>query len=167
MAKATASLLEYHCMTEFLSEVWHWLVLGVALIVIHRFEVLRWVGISAVAVGLLWLLPIDGLSDWLGQQEGRMLLWVAISCIMIGASIAYKLLKNANSLEVEMNNVRGIIIDWNDGKGKIKFVKSYGGRDVWQATSDDELSRDDTAVVSSIDLEQSTVTVTMVPSAES
>ncbi len=136
---------------------WHWVAFGLALLVGDLLLVnsyyLVWLGLGAAAVGVL-MLPFPGIG-----LVVQMVLWGVISIAMIVAWIKLRGRFAKLRRPESMIGVRGVVLDWAGGKGSVKFQRPYGGRDIWQASSDHELSRGDSAQVTAVDAEQKTVTL--------
>ncbi len=56
-------------------------------------------------------------------------------------------------------SMRGIVVNWSEGKGSVKFLKPYGDSDLWQASSKENIGLGDTVKVTGVDMEQKIVTI--------
>ncbi len=136
-----------------------WLVAGITLLVADMVIVgsfyLMWLGLSCMLVaGILGLAP--DLSILV-----QVILWGVFSFVLLACWVMFgkKILKRINRPE-KMLGVTGVITEWHDGTGKIRFQRPYDGNDLWQAASSDrQFSIGDNAKVTKIEYETRTVTV--------
>lgn len=135
-------------------EWWHWIVLGIALMVaelaVPQF-VLFWFGLGALLVGLsLLVLPGLGLT-------AQLLLWTLASLVMI--FLWFRVFKRgAHKTRIGMSdaNVVGEIgVLTRDvepfRRGSVRFQKPLMGSEVWECIADESIQINDRVRVTSIE----------------
>lgn len=128
---------------EFQFEVWHWLVLGMALLAIEMFVPIftaLWFGVAALVVGiLLWFMP-----NW--SPAGQMLTWGILS--IVSALLWFKYLKPLSvdrtkaglSREAVIGQVGFITVIPQDSQvGTVRFSLPVLGDDEWLCRSEEQL----------------------------
>ncbi len=135
-------------------EWWHWIVLGIALIVaelaVPQF-VLIWFGLGSLLVGLLLLvLPGMGLT-------AQFLLWTLASLAMI--ALWFKVFKRgAHKTRIGMSDANvvgevGVLTRAVEPfeRGSVRFQKPLMGSEVWECIADESIRANDRVRVTSIE----------------
>lgn len=135
-------------------EWWHWIVLGIALIVaelaVPQF-VLIWFGLGSLLVGLVVVvLPGMGLT-------AQFLLWTLASLAMI--ALWFRVFKRgAHKTRIGMSdaNVVGEVGVLTRGvepfeRGSVRFQKPLMGSEVWECIADESIRANDRVRVTSIE----------------
>lgn len=119
---------------------WHWLVMGVALVILEMFVptfALLWFGVSAMVVALLlWLLPGLGLTGqvliWLGLSSLLCLLWFKwLKPRMTHRSIADDVSREAIVGQIGLL----IVAPLTDRAGMVRFAVPHLGSTEWPCRS--------------------------------
>ena len=136
---------------------WYWVAFGLVLLVVDLLLVstfyMLWLGLGAVLVGVLMLAFGDI------NLVGQVTLWGLFSLALISAWIFVRKKGGRVSRPEAMIGITGVIMDWSDGKGRVRFQRPYGGADIWNAKSSDQLAKGNTAKVTAIDVATNTVTL--------
>ncbi|MDR0458290.1 MAG: NfeD family protein [Burkholderiaceae bacterium] len=125
-------------------EWWHWIVLGVALLLCELalpMFVLVWFGLSAVVVGIaLALLPHLGLT-------AELALWIVLSLALVALwfcvfqSDAHKTRAGmADAAIGEVGLLSKAVAPF--GKGEVRFQKPVLGSEVWPCIADEAIAAD-------------------------
>ena len=132
---------------------WHWIVFGFALAAVEIFVpsfYMLWLGVSAIAVGLLtWFLPIPFV--------GQMLIWglLSLACL-IGwfkfVSPKMKDVTKSGMAKEALFGQIGTVLEYNQGatRGKLRFTTPLLGQDEWRFISEEEVNAGDRVVVTDI-----------------
>ena len=107
-------------------------MLVVDLLLINVFFFL-WLGLGAIAVGLLLLL-FPAMSIII-----QTILWGIFSLILIGFWLKFRKHLSPLRRPEAMIGITGVIVEWQGDKGRIRFQRPYGGDDVWEATATTQL----------------------------
>ena len=136
-------------------EYWHWLVLGMALMVAEMFTatfVALWFGAAAIVTGgIAWLFPAMGLT-------GQLLSWTLLSATL---SVMWfwkirPLMKDkttAGLADKEVIGAVGVVVtpQAETGRGTIRFMPALLGTEDWAFISTDpSLGKGDTARVTGL-----------------
>lgn len=126
---------------------WHWLVLGIALIVVEIFApsfTIFWFGLGALVVGiLLWIFPAMAVG-------GQLLIWVAASSAF--AILWFKYFKPKMVDKTSAGIAREAAIGESgqvikapvqDGRGVVRFTTPILGDDEWEFISEQEVALGD------------------------
>ena len=136
---------------------WYWVAFGLVLLVVDLLLVssfyMLWLGLGAVLVGLL-MLAFEGIN-----VVGQVTLWGLFSLALISAWIFIRKKGGGLSRPEAMIGITGVIMDWSEGKGRVRFQRPYAGVDVWDAKSSEQLAKGDTAKVTEVDVAANTVTL--------
>jgi membrane protein implicated in regulation of membrane protease activity len=124
-------------------EWWHWLVAGLALVLLELVVpgmVLIWFGVAAVAIGLLVaVVPTLSLTLLLG-------LWTVLSCVLVFAWFrvfrrdqhkTYAGMSDGAQIG-EVGLLVGEVTPYC--RGKVRFQKPLLGSDVWDCIADDAIA---------------------------
>lgn len=136
-------------------EPWHWLVLGMVLIIIEMFVptfATLWFGAAAIAVaGLAWLLPIS--------LSAQIIIWLVLSSLFIVAWFKFiqpRLAENRTKAGLGGGVIIGetgmiIVKPVADRGGVVRFNVPIVGADEWQCrTRGEEVEVGDRVVVTDI-----------------
>ena len=130
------------------------LALFLDLLVTSTFYLL-WLGLGAILVGAVMLLaPEIPIVAQIG-------LWGVFSIVSIAGWISFRKkferIKNPDT----MVGINCIVLNFDStkGRGRVRFQRPYGGSDVWDAVSEDEIKRRETATVTGVDAKSSIVTI--------
>lgn len=135
-------------------EWWHWLVAGLALILLELAVpgmVLVWFGVAAVAIGLLVAaMPALSLTVLLG-------LWTALSCVLV--FVWFRVFRtdqhktHAGMSDGEQIGEVGLLVGEVTpyGRGKVRFQKPLLGSDVWECIADDTIAAGERVKVLSVE----------------
>lgn len=124
-------------------EWWHWMVIGVALILLElaipAFFVI-WFGLGAIVVGLVLIivhsLPIGGqVSIWIGASIGFIALWVKVFRAHVHRT---RVGLSTGQFTGETGLVTREIRPFQ--KGQIRFQKPILGAESWEAIADEEIA---------------------------
>lgn len=129
---------------EFEFAYWHWLVLGIGLVIIEIFLpsfTIFWFGLGAMVVGVaLWLFSELSLAV-------QLLIWIIASCAF--ALFWFKALKprmiDRTTAGIARDSVIGeagqvIKIPVADGRGMVRFTTPVLGSDEWEFICEQEVS---------------------------
>ena len=118
---------------------WHWIVLGVALIVIEMstgtFFMLT-LGVSAILVGIIdWMIPIS--------FQMQLLLWIIFSILAIVAWLKWfkdKVISNSGQSDYRLDTL-GVVTEEikPHHRGKVRFDTPVLGNTEWHATAKIEI----------------------------
>lgn len=143
-------------MIEFLNSnvlYWHWIVFGLLLIVLEVFIpvfVILWVGLAAIAVGLITSIVPMSLSV-------ELLLWAILSAVFVFLWHKYVSPKMQNrtmaglSLEAVIGQV-GLVTEFSQtqGRGRLRFPAPIIGNDEWEFIFEGPLEQGEKVEVSDI-----------------
>ncbi|PID41911.1 MAG: hypothetical protein CSB48_12895 [Proteobacteria bacterium] len=123
-------------------EYWHWLVLGMALVIMEIFTsgfIVFWFGISALVLSLV-LLVVDM------PFQAQLMIWVVLA--LVAVFIWFKFIKpgwkdktTAGMGREALTAQIGTVMESNTGKnrGKLKFPAPILGEDEWIFICDEEI----------------------------
>lgn len=121
---------------------WHWLVAGLALLVIELAVpgmVVLWFGVAAIGIGLLlWAVPTLSLTLQLA-------LWAVLSCVLVFAWFrVFRADQHRTHAGMSAGDVLGevglVVHEITPfGRGQVRFQKPLLGADVWDCIADDTL----------------------------
>ncbi len=135
-------------------EWWHWLVAGLALVLVELAVpgmVLVWFGVAAIAISLL----VAALPDL--SMTLLLALWTVLSCALVFAWFrvfrADQHKTHAGmSGGVPVGEIGLLIHDVTPfGRGQVRFQRPLLGSDVWDCISDDEMAVGERVKVLSIE----------------
>ena len=139
---------------------WHWLIVGIALLAADVLAIgsfyLMWLGLSCILVAVMLGLEPDF------SLLTQVLAWGIFNVILLSGWLAVgkkRFFKQAYRPR-KIIGIAGLITEWSQGSGKIRFQRPYDGDDVWNACSDDQFAVGDNAKVTAIQPTKQTVTVT-------
>ena len=119
---------------------WHWIVLGIILVILEIFIplfIIIWFGIAGIIVGIVDYIFNTSLSI-------ELLLWIVLSVVFnIGWFKFYtqKNLYSKNAIDDKFNVYGTVIKKISKGEiGKVKFDKPVLGDIIWHAISDEEIN---------------------------
>lgn len=132
---------------------WHWLVLGVVLLILEMFVptfALLWFGTAAIVVALLsWLLPLS--VSW------QVIIWLVVSVVLVVLWFKYikPMAKDRTKAGLGGSAFIGevgmiIVSPQQNGKGVIRFSVPLLGSDEWECQSEQPLAVGDRAKIVNI-----------------
>ena len=126
-----------------IAEWWHWMVVGVGLILLElaipAFFVI-WFGLGAVVVGLALIavpfLPFGGqIAIWIGASIGFIVLWVKVFRAHVHRTrVGLSTGQFAGETGLVTREIRPF------QKGQIRFQKPILGAESWEAIADEEIA---------------------------
>lgn len=128
-------------------QYWHWIVLGIALMVLEIFLptfMALWIGAAAVLIGILvWLVPSIALPL-------QLLFWALLSALMCWAwfrylkPLAVDKTKAGLSRESVIGEVGQVLrLPVGNERGMLRFPAPVLGDDEWQFITEDEVAAGD------------------------
>ena len=132
---------------EFDLAYWHWLVLGIGLVVFEIFIpsfTVFWFGLGAIVVGIvLWLFPALAVS-------GQLIIWIVASCgfTLLWFKYFKPKMVDKTSAGIARDAAIGesgqvIKCPTENSRGKVRFSTPILGEDEWEFISESEVSLGD------------------------
>ncbi|MCM8627519.1 NfeD family protein [Accumulibacter sp.] len=122
----------------FFLEWWHWIVLGLILMIaelaLPAFFVV-WFGLGAIGLGII-LLVVPDLAPWL-----QILLWAGLSAALVGIWFRYLRPRTVSAVGTSAAHVAGevgvLATDLTpETRGQVRFQKPILGADAWECYAD-------------------------------
>jgi len=138
-----------------LLEYWHWIVLGILLIVLEIFIptfITLWLGLSAIIAGIaLYLLPDLTLSQQLLTFSLFSIFFMVVWFKFISPRINKDHSVSGMAKEAIIGQ-QGLVLSFNNesNKGRIRFPAPILGNDEWNITSQDTLKIGDKIIVKDV-----------------
>lgn len=130
-------------MIEYLSTNllwWHWIVLGIILVVGEIFAplfIILWFGLAAIVVGIIDLTFHTAFIT-------ELLLWILLSSIFLALWILFfkeKTITKSGQSDFTLST-KGVVLEAisPNAKGKVRFQAPVLGDSIWHAISDEEIN---------------------------